>query len=94
MELNEWLRSNKKKLEDVLPGLIDTKGYPIPKSRERLIQLLQDRIGIKVPFKALTVSDCCTSCGVCSLLCPQKALQKREDGEGMKIILEPYKCVQ
>ncbi|WP_088187994.1 4Fe-4S binding protein [Desulfosporosinus sp. FKA] len=93
-ELTGWLNQNKRKLEDVLPSLINTKGYLIPKSRKRLIQLLQDRTDIKIPFKVPTISDCCTSCGICTLICPQNALQKMENGDSIKIILEPYKCVQ
>lgn len=93
-EFNGWLNQNKRKLEDVLPSLINTKGYPIPKSRKRLIQLLQDRIETKIPFMVPTISDCCTSCGICTLICPQNALLKKENGDSIKIILEPYKCVQ
>lgn len=96
------------KMEEWLPSLAGDEAYPIPKSRQWLIKALGDTTDEKIPFRALTVADSCTSCGVCAAICPQGALQKREDYnsdptseeleteeriQALRLILEPQKCV-
>lgn len=100
------LRS-REKVEEWLPSLVADEAYLIPKSRQWLLEALEKSPEVKIPFRALAVSDACTSCGVCAAICPQGALQKREErglgveGEAqekkvqtMRLILEPQKCVQ
>ena len=90
-----WRQQNKEKLEALLPVLNNASGgYPVPKSREKIIKMLENRSETRIPFRAITVSDNCTSCGVCAAICPQGALQKREVGNTFKLILEPFRCVQ
>ena len=103
-----WRQMSKEKMEEWLPSLAGDDIYPIPKSRQWLIEVLGAASEEKIPFRALTVSDSCTSCGVCAAICPQGALQKREEMnpdpsteelntedkiQKLRLILEPQKCV-
>lgn len=102
-----WRQKGLNKVEEWLPGLTADETYEIPKSRQWLIKTLEQFPDEKIPFPALSITDTCTSCGVCSAICPQGALKKREetieDSEdnakedqirSLKLILEPQKCVQ
>ena len=106
-DLAGWRKKGLNKVEEWLPGLTADGIYSIPKSRQWLIDTL-DKSGAKIPYFALTVSDECTNCGVCSQICPQGALQKREikgpdsipeDPKweekilSLRLIYEPQKCV-
>ncbi|ODA40407.1 4Fe-4S binding protein [Desulfosporosinus sp. BG] len=104
-ELTDWRQRGRKKLEEWLPSLSADETYSTPRSRQWLIQALEKTPERKIPFRALTVADSCTSCGVCTAICPQGALQKREEMNPMeetdkedkilslRLILEPQKCV-
>ncbi len=89
-----WRERGKEKLEELLPGLRRDETYNIPRARAWLQELLATRPEVRFPFPTLTVADSCTSCGVCTLICPQRALAKREENGKMRLVFEPYKCVQ
>jgi len=105
--ISDWREKSRAKVEQWLPGLTAEETYSIPKSRQWLLEVLGKTLEEKVPFRALSVEDSCTNCGVCVAICPQGALQKREEmspGPGdplkedkivsLRLILEPQKCVQ
>ena len=105
--ITDWRQRSREKVEEWLPSLAADETYSIPKSRQWLIEVLGKTLEEKVPFRALSVGDSCTSCGVCAAICPQRALQKREDMNlgpedpvkenkiaSLRLILEPQKCVQ
>jgi len=102
-----WRQRSRDKLEEWLPNLAADETYSIPKYRQWLLEVLAKTAEGKIPFRALSVADSCTSCGVCVAICPQGALQKREEMKpgpedpekedqiaSMRLILEPQKCVQ
>ncbi len=104
-----WRQKSRDKLEEWLPNLTAEMSYTLPKYRQWLLEALQEKTEVKIPFRALCVEDSCTSCGVCAAICPQGALQKQEirnpdqsaedpDKEekivSLRLILEPQKCVQ
>lgn len=101
-----WRKKSWDKVEQLLPRLSADETYPIPNSRECLLELLEKKMIDKIPFRALTVTDSCTSCGVCASICPQGALYKLkvevkttpepmidENISKIRLILEPRKCV-
>lgn len=57
--------------------------------RELLHQQMQ---GGKFGFPVPNIESACTGCGVCTMLCPQKAIQIRKDTEGFSVILDPMRC--
>ncbi|AET66783.1 hypothetical protein Desor_1110 [Desulfosporosinus orientis DSM 765] len=104
-----WRQRSWAKIEEFLPNIAADEVYPIPKSRQRLIEAFETSAEEKIPFPALTVMDSCISCGVCAAICPQGALQKREKKDpvpgnedqtkedkitSLRLIFEPQKCVQ
>jgi len=89
--LRQWGRQT---LQTWLPGLRSDETYPIPSRRQWLQLALAARPDRRVPFRALEVSPACTCCGVCAAVCPQGALQKREDEGSLSLVFEPLKCVQ
>ncbi|HEY8909981.1 MAG TPA: 4Fe-4S binding protein [Desulfosporosinus sp.] len=105
--ITDWRERSREKVEQWLPSLASDETYAMPKSRQWLIEVLGKTLEEKVPFRALSVADSCTSCGVCVAICPQGALQKREEMDpgpedpvkedkiiSLRLILEPQKCVQ
>lgn len=103
-----WRQKSLKKVEEWLPNLTADQTYIIPKARQGLMQVLEKYTEEKIPFRALSVSDLCTNCGVCAAICPQGALQKTEEWDkdpkakeseqedkilSLRLILEPQKCV-
>jgi len=100
-----WRQRSQEKLEEWLPGLSAEETYPIPVSRQCLIKVLEKTPEERIPFQSLTVENSCTCCAVCAGICPQGALQKREEMDPMivddkedkilslRLILEPQKCV-
>ena len=101
-----WRQRGMKKIEAWLPNLTADETYSIPRSRQRLLEVLGKTLEEKIPFQALTVANTCTNCGVCVAICPQGALQKREEMSpvsedadkedkimSLRLILEPQKCV-
>ncbi|MGI1658608.1 MAG: 4Fe-4S dicluster domain-containing protein [Desulfitobacterium sp.] len=93
-EKKGWRNKGWEKLENILPGLTADEAYSIPRTRELLVRQMSARSQDKIPLPALQVKDACTSCGVCVAICPQAALTKKEDGDELSIIYEPYKCVR
>jgi len=104
-----WRQKSREKIEEWLPSIAADETYPVPKSRQWLIEAFEDSYEAKIPFHALSVADSCTNCGVCAAICPQGALQKREKMNSdprledptkeekitsMRLIFEPQKCVQ
>lgn len=89
-----WRELGRKKVENLLPGLVAEETYNLPLTRRWLAEALERSAGLRVPFLALTVSDECTSCGVCAAICPQGALSKRQKGQALQLVLEPLQCVQ
>lgn len=102
-----WRERSRAKIEEWLPNMAADEVYPIPKSRQWLLEALAASPEEKIPFPALTVLDSCTNCGVCAAICPQGALQKREEMDpgnedqtredkiaSLRLIFEPQKCVQ
>lgn len=69
------------------------ESYPIPLSRQWLLRELQNHPQAKIPFRALTITQQCTGCGVCAKICPQGALELREQNNRHQIVYEPLKCV-
>lgn len=103
-----WRQRSLEKIEEWLPGLTADETYPIPKYRQWLIAALENSFDEKIPFRSLSVAESCTNCGVCAAICPQGALQKREEMNpdpstedptkedkiiSMRLVLEPQKCV-
>ena len=106
VEMTGWRQRGREKLAEWLPNLAADETYAIPKSRQWLLELLEKTSEEKIPFRALSVAESCTSCGVCVAICPQGALQKQEvmNSEpedpvkedkiaSLRLILEPQKCV-
>lgn len=93
-EKKGWRTKGWEKLESVLPGLKADEAYPIPRTRQLLVRRMEASPQEKMPMPALQVSDLCTSCGVCAAICPQTALTKKENGDELTLIYEPYKCVR
>jgi len=109
VNLSGWKQKGRDKIEEWLPNLTAENSYTVPKSRQWLIDELENKKDAKIPFLALSVNDSCTSCGVCAAICPQGALQKQEELNpdqsaedpakeekivALRLILEPQKCVQ
>lgn len=109
VKLTGWRQKGQDKIEEWLPRLTAEDTYTVPKSRQWLLEALEKKNNAKIPFRALTVADSCTSCGVCAVICPQGALQKQEARKpdrnaedsaqekkvvSLRLILEPQKCVQ
>ncbi|HZK85570.1 MAG TPA: 4Fe-4S binding protein [Desulfosporosinus sp.] len=107
--LTGWKRKSREKIGEWLPNLAAEDTYTIPKYRQWLIKAIEKKKDGKIPFRALSVADSCTSCGVCAAICPQGALQKLEERNpdqssedpakeekivSLRLILEPQKCVQ
>lgn len=93
-EKRGWRKKGWEKLETILPGLTADEAYPIPRTRQLLVKRMQANPQDKMPIPALQVGNICTSCGVCAAICPQAALTKRENGDELTLIYEPYKCVR
>ncbi|KGK85445.1 (4Fe-4S)-binding protein [Desulfosporosinus sp. HMP52] len=105
-----WRQKSREKIEEWLPSLTADETYHIPKSRQWLIEAFGASSEEKIPFQAISIADSCTSCGVCAAICPQGALQKREEMNSvsneeddltkedkitsLRLIFEPMKCVQ
>lgn len=104
-----WRQKSRAKIEEWLPSMAADEAYPIPKARQWLLKALEASEDEKIPFPALAVLGSCTSCGVCAAICPQGALQKREERNSdpstednsmedkitsLRLIYEPQKCVQ
>lgn len=105
-----WRQKSREKIEQWLPSMAEDETYPIPKSRQWLIEAFEASSEERIPFHALSVvGDSCTNCGVCAAICPQGALQKREERNpdpsledptkeekitSLRLIYEPQKCVQ
>lgn len=107
VEMTGWRQRGLNKIEEWLPNMAADETYSIPKHRQWLLEVLEKTLEEKIPFRALSTADSCTSCGVCVAICPQGALQKREEMSSgpedpakedkiasMRLILEPQKCVQ
>jgi len=109
VNLTGWRQKSRDKIEEWLPSLAAEDTYTVPKYRQWLIEALEKKKDGKIPFRALSVEDSCTSCGVCAAICPQGALQKQEERNpdqsaedpakeekivSLRLILEPQKCVQ
>ena len=109
VKLTSWKQKGWDKIEEWLPSLAAEDTYTVPKYRQWLIEALEEKKDGKIPFRALSVADSCTSCGACVAICPQGALQKQEERNrdrraedpakeekivSLRLILEPQKCVQ
>lgn len=103
-----WRQKSLAKIEKWLPSFVEDETYSIPKSRQWLVEALRSIPDDKIPFRALAVAESCTNCGVCAAICPQGALQKREERDlepsteelgkeekilSLRLVLEPEKCV-
>ncbi|WP_199242437.1 4Fe-4S dicluster domain-containing protein [Desulfosporosinus fructosivorans] len=95
-ERKGWRDIGREKFEAMLPGITSGETYLIPKTRQFLGETWKSRkSGFEVlPIPALTVSESCTNCGECSVICPQGALTKKENKEQLALIYEPIKCVR
>ncbi len=89
-----WRQLFREKVNESLPGLAAGETYSVPRSREWMAKALQAQPERQIPFLALDVQDSCTSCGVCSAVCPQGALHKQDESGKISLVLEPFKCVQ
>ncbi len=93
-----WRDIGRDKFEAMLPGIISSETYHIPKSRQFLGETWKSRksrkSGIEIlPIPALNVGESCINCGECPEICPQGALTKKENKEQLTLIYEPIKCV-
>jgi len=93
--LLSWRTKSKERFKSLLTKL-DQKdeSYKIPKSREWFAQSLALNPERKIKYKALLVNEDCTGCGVCSKICPQQALEQTQQDGKVRLIYEPYNCVQ
>lgn len=91
MSLRNWGRE---KLEGMLPGLTSDESYLVPRTRQFLAETWAANTELSLPLPALKVGESCSNCGVCVAICPQKALTKKEDGDILTLIYEPFKCVE
>lgn len=82
------------KLRAAFPAIEADDVYPIPKTREWLIDALRLLPDSKVPFLAIAANNNCSGCGVCTRICPQQALELRRRDDKILLVYEPYKCVQ
>jgi ferredoxin len=89
-----WKKKGWEKLESILPGLTADESYSIPRTRQLLARHIELTPEAKIPLPALKVGSQCTNCGVCAAICPQTALSKKENGDELSLIYEPYKCVR
>lgn len=89
-----WKEKSWEKLESILPGLTADETYTIPKTRQLLTKQLESYSKERIPVPALTANDKCTSCGVCTAICPQGALTKKGDKDEFSLIYEPLKCAR
>ncbi|HBV89133.1 MAG TPA: (4Fe-4S)-binding protein [Desulfosporosinus sp.] len=104
-----WRQKSREKIEEWLPSMAADEAYAIPKSRQWLIEAFEASSEEKIPFHTISIADSCTNCGVCAAICPQGALQKREERNpdpirldptkeekitSLRLIYEPQKCVQ
>lgn len=85
---------SREKIRSVFPAIEADEAYPIPKTREWLIDTLRLHPDKKIPFRAITADSNCNSCGVCARICPQQALELRQSGNKTLLVYEPNKCVQ
>lgn len=92
--LGNWRERGKKQLKNLFPSLEAEVTYQTPKSRQWFAQALQRRPEKKLPYKAVKANEKCTSCGVCTKICPQQALQQLQKDGRILLIYEPAKCVQ
>lgn len=83
----------KDKVKNFLPSIIAEETYPIPRTRQWLLELLKESPTKKVPSKALKIDEKCTNCGVCAKICPQEALQLVQKEGKIRLIYEAAKCV-
>lgn len=84
----------KAKLRSFLPALEAEETYDTPKARLWLAEALEKNPEKKVPYKTIKANDNCTSCAVCTKICPQGALQMDQKDGKHRLIYEPLKCVQ
>ncbi len=93
-EKGGWKKKGWEKIESILPGLTADEAYLIPRTKQLLTRHLESNPEQKIPIPALGINDQCTNCGVCAAICPQTALSKKENGNELTLIYEPYKCVR
>lgn len=93
-EKGGWKKKGWEKIESILPGLTGDEAYPVPRTRQLLTKQMESYPEERIPIPALKVNDQCTSCGVCAAICPQTALSKKENGDELSLVYEPYKCVR
>lgn len=93
-EKGGWKKKGWEKIESILPGLTADEAYLIPRTRRLLAKQMESNPEDRIPIPALKVNDQCTSCGVCAAICPQAALSKKENGDELTLVYEPYKCVR
>lgn len=91
MSIRNWSRE---KLEVMLPGITSAESYSIPRSRQFLAEMWESNKELVLPLPALNVGESCSNCGVCVAICPQKSLTKKEEGDILTLIYEPFKCVE
>jgi len=84
----------KAKIKEFFPILEAEESYNTPKTRQWFAEALRLNPDKKFPYKAIKANDSCTSCGVCTKICPQDALQQIQKDGRIRLIYEPAKCVQ
>ncbi|NLI91731.1 MAG: 4Fe-4S binding protein [Peptococcaceae bacterium] len=89
-----WREKGKTQIKNIFPGLEAEVTYHTPKSRQWFAKSLQMNPDKKIPYKAVKANENCTSCGVCTKICPQEALQQIQKEGKNRLIYEPSKCVQ
>lgn len=89
----------KKQWEEVSNSIVDKfineSAYSFQNKRRLFLEQLKksedmrEREDIRLPV----ISQDCTFCGACSILCPTNALEMENENDHTKIILKPDKCV-
>lgn len=55
-------------------------------------RMKQDTSGKNFGFPVPMVTQACTGCGVCGILCPQKAIYVRKEKKQFSIVWDPLRC--
>jgi len=84
----------KAKIKSIFPAIEAEETYDTPKARQWFVKALQKYPDKKIPYRSIKSTPSCTSCGVCTKICPQGALHLTQKEGKNRLIYEPVKCVQ
>ena len=93
LQLRDLRKRSIQSIKNLLSDENMNKAYILPITRRWLLRAMDANPQLKVPFRTLTATSECTSCGICVSICPQEALEKREAEGKQQLFFEPLKCV-